>query len=50
MFEAVGHPVLRLKRVAYGKLKLGDLAPGKFRFLSRKDLQLIFMKKNSSLQ
>jgi 23S rRNA pseudouridine2605 synthase len=50
MCEAVGHPVLRLKRVAYGKLKLGSLAPGKFRFLSRKDLQLIFTKKNSSLQ
>jgi len=50
MCEAVGHPVLRLKRVAYGKLKLGSLAPGKFRFLSRKDMQLIFTKKNSSLQ
>ena len=50
MFEAVGHPVLKLKRIAYGKLKLGNLAPGKFRFLSNKDLQLIFAKKNSSLQ
>ena len=50
MCEAIGHPVLKLKRVAYGKLKLGDLAPGKFRFLSNKDLQLIFAKKNSSLQ
>ena len=50
MCEAVGHPVLKLKRIAYGKLKLGNLAPGKFRFLSKKDLQLIFMKKNSSLQ
>jgi 23S rRNA pseudouridine2605 synthase len=50
MCEAIGHPVLKLKRVAYGKLKLGDLAPGKFRFLSNKDLQLIITKKNSSLQ
>ncbi len=50
MCEAVGHPVLKLKRMAYGKLKLGNLAPGKFRFLSKKDLQLIFAKKNSSLQ
>ena len=50
MCEAVGHPVLKLKRIAYGKLKLGNLAPGKFRFLAKKDLQLIFMKKNSSLQ
>jgi len=50
MCEAVGHPVLKLKRTAYGKLKLGNLAPGKFRFLAKKDLQLIFAKKNSSLQ
>lgn len=50
MCEAIGHPVLRLKRTAYGKLKLGDLAPGKFRLLANKDLQLIFAKKNSSLQ
>ena len=50
MCEAVGHPVFRLKRIAYGKLKLGNLAAGKFRFLSEKDLQLIFAKKNSSLQ
>lgn len=50
MCEAVGHPVLRLKRIAYGKLKLGNLAAGKFRFLSEKDLQLIFAKKKSSLQ
>jgi len=42
MCEAVGHPVLKLKRMAYGKLKLGNLAPGKFRFLSKKDLQSIF--------
>ena len=42
MCEAVGHPVLKLKRIAYGKLKLGNLAPGKFRFLSKKDLQSIF--------
>lgn len=45
MCEAVGHPVLKLKRIAYGKLKLGNLAPGKFRFLAKKDLQLIFAKK-----
>ena len=50
MCEAVGHPVLRLKRIAYGKLKLGNLAAGKFRFLAEKDLQLIFAKKKSSLQ
>ncbi len=28
MGEAVGHPVLKLKRVAYGVLKLGKITPG----------------------
>jgi len=44
MFEAIGHPVLQLKRVAYGKLKLGELAPGKYRVLSPADIKLIFKK------
>ena len=42
MFAAIGHRVLFLKRVAYGKLKLGSLPLGKYRFLSQKDLKLIF--------
>lgn len=44
MFEAVGHPVLHLKRTAYGRLGLGDLAPGKYRFLQAADLKMIFRK------
>jgi 23S rRNA pseudouridine2605 synthase len=44
MFEAIGHPVLQLKRVAYGQLQLGGLAPGKYRFLSPADIKLIFKK------
>jgi 23S rRNA pseudouridine2605 synthase len=44
MFEAVGHPVLQLKRTAYGQLKLGDLRPGKYRFLSPEDIKRIFRK------
>lgn len=44
MFDAVGHPVLHLKRTAYGRLKLGGLAPGKFRYLSPGDLNKIFKK------
>ena len=44
MFEAVGHPVLKLKRTAYGKLELGQLAPRKYRFLSPQDIELIFKK------
>jgi 23S rRNA pseudouridine2605 synthase len=44
MFAAVGHPVLQLKRTAYGQLELGDLAPGKYRFLSPGDIKMIFRK------
>ncbi len=42
MFQAIGHPVLRLKRTAYGKLKLGTLEPGKHRYLTQKDLKKLF--------
>jgi 23S rRNA pseudouridine2605 synthase len=34
MCEAVGHPVLRLQRVAFGPLALGDLPSGQHRLLS----------------
>jgi 23S rRNA pseudouridine2605 synthase len=33
MCEAVGHPVVRLERVAFGPLSLGDLPPGAARRL-----------------
>jgi 23S rRNA pseudouridine2605 synthase len=36
--EAIGHPVTRLKRVAFGALTLGDLAPGEWRELSQSDV------------
>ena len=42
MFQAIGHPVLRLKRTAYGGLKLGSLPPGKYRFLTKIDLKQLF--------
>jgi pseudouridine synthase len=35
MCAAIGHPVLFLKRVALGPLKLGDLARGKWRYLTQ---------------
>lgn len=50
MFEAVGHRVLELKRVAYGKLKLGDLPRGKYRLLRANEMDKIFDSKKSSLQ
>jgi 23S rRNA pseudouridine2605 synthase len=39
MCEAVGHPVINLKRIAYGKLQLGDLKSGSYRFLGAEDLK-----------
>jgi 23S rRNA pseudouridine2605 synthase len=34
MCEAVGHPVKRLERVAFGPLELGDLKQGRWRRLN----------------
>ncbi|MEZ0537391.1 pseudouridine synthase [Caldicellulosiruptoraceae bacterium PP1] len=42
MFSAIGHDVIRLKRVAIGKLQLGRLKEGEFRFLSTEELELIY--------
>lgn len=44
MTAAVGHPTLRLIRVAIGKLELSDLAlkPGEWRHLSEEELGLAF--------
>jgi len=38
MCEAVGHPVLALERIAFGRLKLGELAPGASRRLGEPEL------------
>jgi 23S rRNA pseudouridine2605 synthase len=38
--EAIGHPVTRLKRVAFGALTLGDLAPGEWREISETEVRL----------
>jgi 23S rRNA pseudouridine2605 synthase len=38
MCEAVGHPVLALERVAFGRLKLGELASGASRRLTEAEL------------
>jgi 23S rRNA pseudouridine2605 synthase len=41
MCEAVGHPVRRLERVAFGPLALGDLAAGAYRRLTAEELQAV---------
>jgi 23S rRNA pseudouridine2605 synthase len=38
MCEAVGHPVLALERIAFGRLKLGELASGASRRLNEAEL------------
>jgi len=38
MCAAVSHPVIRLKRIRYGSLTLGDLKPGKYRHLTSKEI------------
>lgn len=38
MLEAVGHSVRRLRRVAFGPIRLGSLAPGTWRSLTREEV------------
>lgn len=44
MFESIDHPVIKLKRVAIGALRDDRLKPGEFRFLTPKEIQLVFGK------
>lgn len=37
MLEAVGHPVLKLTRIRFGPLSLGDLPVGQFRYLTDRE-------------
>jgi 23S rRNA pseudouridine2605 synthase len=41
MCEAVGHPVKRLERVAFGPLKLGDLPRGRWRRLTDAEVEAL---------
>jgi len=41
MTAAIGHPTLRLLRMRIGGLKLGDLAPGKWKILSPEERKLV---------
>jgi 23S rRNA pseudouridine2605 synthase len=42
MLNAVGHEVTRLKRVSFGGLELGELAPGRWRIVSTEELRSAF--------
>ncbi len=39
MADALGHPVLRLRRVRIGQVRLGSLKPGTYRFLTAKEVR-----------
>ena len=39
--EAQGLKILRLSRVAIGKLRLGNLPPGKWRLLSKREIDYL---------
>lgn len=39
MFSALGHTVLKLKRVEYGPIRLGDLPFGQFRYLDAEEIE-----------
>lgn len=41
MCDAIGHPVIRLKRVAVGRLLLGNLSEGQWRYLTDKEIAYI---------
>ncbi len=38
MCDAISHPVIRLKRIRYGPLTLGELKLGKYRYLTSKEI------------
>jgi len=39
MTAAIGHPTLRLIRIAIGRLSLGNLQPGEWRYLGAMELK-----------
>jgi len=41
MCEAIGHPVLKLKRVSIGPLKIGNLEEGKWRYLTDREVKAL---------
>lgn len=42
MCEAIGHPILRLKRISIGNLKLGDLSTGHYRHLTKEEIEYLY--------
>ncbi|HHT64075.1 MAG: pseudouridine synthase [Bacillota bacterium] len=41
MFQRVGNPVIRLKRIAFGPLKIGRMKPGEWRYLTDREVEIL---------
>lgn len=41
MCKSIGHPVIKLKRVAIGDIKLGNLPIGRWRYLNEKEIEYL---------
>lgn len=41
MCQHIGHPVLSLRRVSIGPLKIGDLQPGRYRHLTAREVKML---------
>jgi 23S rRNA pseudouridine2605 synthase len=39
IFSAIGHPVLKLKRIQFGPIQLGGLPFGQFRYLTPEEME-----------
>lgn len=42
MCDAIGHSILRLKRISIGSLKLGDLSTGHYRHLNKEEIEYLY--------
>lgn len=38
MCEKIGHPVIKLKRIGFGKLNVNELEPGEWRYLNQEEI------------
>lgn len=47
MFEAIGHPVVWLKRISFGPLDLGKMRPGEWRYLTSQEVEALKRLKNN---
>ena len=50
MTAAVGHPTLRLVRIAIGPIELGDLQPGAWRALTKREITQVFAATTRALR